>query len=67
MNVDKIEVGTYKCNCYILKKNNKIIIIDPGDKYKKILNKIENNDVIAILITHSHFDHIGALNNFIKD
>ena len=67
MNVDKIEVGTYKCNCYILKKNNKIIIIDPGDEYEKILNKIENNDVIAILITHSHFDHIGALNNFIKD
>ena len=67
MDVDKVEVGIYKTNCYILKKNNHVIVIDPGDEYHKILNKIGNCKVIAILITHNHFDHVGALNNFIND
>ncbi len=66
MKIDKIVVGPLQENCYILTKNNKVIIIDPGDEYSKIKEKI-NGEVIAILITHSHFDHVGALEELHKE
>ena len=64
MIVKTIKVGYLKTNCYILIKGNDAIIIDPGDEYSKIKKEIENLNLQAILITHHHFDHVGALNNF---
>lgn len=60
MNVKTIVVGYLQENCYIVEKNNRCIIIDPGDEYLKIIEQIKY-DVTAILITHNHFDHVGAL------
>lgn len=61
MNIKKVVVGPLEENCYILEKNNKCIIIDPGDEFEKIISNI-TCEVVGILITHYHFDHIGALN-----
>ena len=61
MNIDVLKVGYLQTNCYILKQNNKCIIIDPGDNCEIIMKSIKDFEVLAILITHSHFDHIGAL------
>jgi len=61
MQINKIVVGELETNCYILTKDNKCLIIDPGDEAANIINEI-NCDVIGIIITHYHFDHIGALN-----
>ncbi len=61
MIVKKIEVGPLDTNCYILIKNNKCLIIDPGDDEEKIKNAVGENKPLAILVTHYHFDHIGAL------
>lgn len=65
MNVKIIEVGYLKTNCYILEKDNKCLVIDPGDEFTKIDESIEKN-VIAVLVTHRHFDHIGALNELVE-
>ncbi len=65
MQVDCVVVGPLDENCYILKKNNTCLVIDPGDDYLKIKEKIGNNKVLGVLITHSHFDHVGALRNFL--
>lgn len=67
MNIDKIIVGSYRENCYLIIKNDKCLIVDPGDESKKIVSKIENLklNVLAILITHAHFDHVGALKDII--
>ena len=67
MKVKKIVVGKLQCNCYILEINNDIIIIDPGDNYDKIKEFIYNKNLIGVLITHNHFDHVGALNNLLND
>lgn len=67
MQIECVIVGDYRTNCYILSINNDCIIIDPGDEYDKIKNKIENKNILAILITHRHFDHIGALNQIINN
>lgn len=60
MKIIKIPVGYLEANCYILNKNNENLIIDPGDEFEKIQKQI-NGKVLGILITHHHFDHIGAL------
>lgn len=64
MKVEKVVVGSLEENCYILEVDNKVLVVDPGDEYDKIINKINGREILGILITHSHFDHVGALNEF---
>lgn len=66
MNIKIVVVGYLEENCYILKKDNNILVIDPGDEYEKI-KKCLNGNVVGVLITHSHFDHIGALSSLVND
>lgn len=61
MNIEKLEVGYLKTNCYIISKGNDCLIIDPGAEKDKIISKVGNLNVIGIIITHYHHDHIGAL------
>ena len=60
MEVKRIIVGPIRTNCYILNKDKECLIIDPGDEAERIKKEITNK-VIGILITHHHFDHVGAL------
>lgn len=64
MKITPVKVGYLEANCYILEKDGKIIVIDPGDEYDKIASIINNREIVKVLITHYHEDHIGALNNF---
>lgn len=66
MNIKTIKVGFLKENCYILEKNNYCLIVDPGDEYNIIKKNIKLNP-IGVLITHRHFDHIGALDELLND
>ena len=61
MRIDTIVVGDYQTNCYILSIDNKSIIIDPGDESDIIMKMISDNKLLAILVTHTHDDHIGAI------
>ena len=65
MKIEKVVTGPLEENCYILSNNNTCLVVDPGDDYQKIKEKIGDNKVLGVLITHSHFDHIGALRNFL--
>lgn len=62
MNIKRIVVGPLQENCYIIEKDGECIIIDPGDEVDKIIANIIYPPV-AILITHNHFDHVGALHS----
>lgn len=62
MNIEIIKVGSLETNCYVVSINNHLYVIDPGDELDKILDLIGNRKVDSILVTHRHFDHIGALN-----
>ena len=64
MEIDRVVVGNLQTNCYILSINNECLVIDPGDEYEKIKEVIGNKKVIGTIITHHHFDHIGAINYF---
>ena len=65
MKIEVVKVGDLECNCYLLEKDGKILVIDPGDDVDKIVNKINDREVVGIIITHYHFDHIGALDDII--
>lgn len=65
MEIKTIVTGVLDENCYVLIKNNTCLVVDPGDNYLKIKEAVADNKVLAVLITHSHFDHIGALRNFL--
>lgn len=63
MEVIKLTVGQLQSNAYILKKNHQVIIIDPGADFNRIDAHIKETDnVLAVILTHGHFDHIGAVN-----
>lgn len=65
MEVKRIITGALDENCYVLIKNGTCLVVDPGADYIKIREEIGDNKVLGVLITHSHFDHIGALRNFL--
>lgn len=66
MKIDRVIVGSYLENCYIVSQDNNCIIVDPGDSFEEIDEIINGMKVLAVLITHHHFDHIGALDSVIK-
>lgn len=67
MDIIKLPVGLYQANCYIVRKGRDVLIIDPGSKADRILTKLNSDDhVLAVLLTHGHFDHIGAVDEIIK-
>ncbi len=70
MKVIAMPVGELAANCYIVYCENtrKAAIIDPGADGQSILNSIqyEGLNVEHILLTHGHFDHIGAV-KFLKE
>lgn len=64
MKIDRVVVGSLSTNCYIISKDNACIVIDPGDEYSKIKSLIGNKKVLGAIVTHHHFDHVGALEYF---
>ncbi len=65
MQINCVTTGALDENCYVLKKDKTCLVIDPGDDYLKIKEQIGDAKVLGVLITHSHFDHVGALRNFL--
>lgn len=65
MEIKCVVTGFLDENCYLLIKDGKCLVVDPGDDFHKIKDEIGDNKVLGVLITHSHADHIGALRNFL--
>jgi hydroxyacylglutathione hydrolase len=65
MDVRMFTVGPVAENCYLLRHEDskRALIVDPGDEAERILGPVDELGltVEAILITHCHFDHIGAV------
>lgn len=63
MEITVIAQGPIETNIYIISNNEECIIIDPELTAGNIINKISelHKTPKAILLTHGHFDHIGAV------
>jgi glyoxylase-like metal-dependent hydrolase (beta-lactamase superfamily II) len=65
MLIKTIPVGQLETNCYVVSDEESLdcAVIDPGDESNAILDYLEDNHLKcrAILITHGHYDHVGAV------
>ena len=65
MQIKTLPVGHLETNCYIVSNENthECVVIDPGDESNCILDYIEDCHLkcTAILLTHGHYDHTGAV------
>jgi hydroxyacylglutathione hydrolase len=65
MEVRMFTVGMVQENTFVLRRDgsDRALIVDPGDEAEKLLAALEALGVTVegILITHTHFDHIGAV------
>lgn len=66
MKIKKVLVGSLQCNCYLLEKEGKALIIDPGDELNKILEVVGDCEIVGILLTHHHFDHVGCVEDLVN-
>ena len=55
-------------NCYILVNNGYALVVDPSSEVEKIESvlKEENVELVGVLVTHYHYDHVGALESLVK-
>ena len=71
MNIHTLSLGAYQTNTYILWQEGcgKCLVIDPGYDADTILDTVSRLglSVEAILLTHGHFDHVGAVKDLAAD
>jgi glyoxylase-like metal-dependent hydrolase (beta-lactamase superfamily II) len=65
MDVRMLTVGPVAENCFVLRRDgaDRGLIVDPGEEAERILHVVDELGIgiDAILVTHTHFDHIGAV------
>ena len=65
-----LSLGDYQTNCYIVsaKESKTCAVIDPGYNAAMILDCLQALELTpdAILLTHGHFDHVGAVKELVK-
>lgn len=68
MHIETFSLGPLGTNCYIVSKDKECLIIDPGGDAPIIDQYLESEGLkpLAILLTHAHYDHIGALEEIRK-
>jgi hydroxyacylglutathione hydrolase len=65
LDVQMFTVGMVQENCFLVRPEggDRAVIVDPGEEAPRLLQAIEESGVQldAILLTHTHFDHVGAV------
>ena len=71
MKIHILPLGDYQTNCYIVYDENasSCAILDPGYHPEKVLAKVKELGltVDAVLLTHGHFDHVGAVEKIVTE
>ncbi|WP_194745826.1 MBL fold metallo-hydrolase [Staphylococcus chromogenes] len=69
MEISYLPLGFVSTNTYFITNDSSLLLIDPAGESHKIINKIKelNKPLVAILLTHAHFDHIAALDDILAE
>ncbi|GII65703.1 MBL fold hydrolase [Sphaerisporangium krabiense] len=59
----RVVVGVLDTNCWVLhaRGDRRALVVDPGDEAGRVLAAVADLDVVAVLLTHAHFDHVLAV------
>lgn len=64
LQIETMVLGMVQTNCYLARntETNELLIVDPADEAERIISRIGELQArpVAVLLTHGHFDHIGA-------
>ncbi len=68
MQVRLFSVNTFGVNCYVVYDQGQAVIVDPGGPSQQVLDflKDENLEVVGIINTHGHADHIAGNAFFVE-
>lgn len=68
MKIKVFALGLLEANCYVVSENNDAVIIDPGHNEDTVDDyiKSEGLNIRAVILTHSHFDHMAGADYFAK-
>ncbi|CEA00045.1 putative metallo-hydrolase [Jeotgalicoccus saudimassiliensis] len=63
MKITRMPLGALQTNCYIVDNGERLLVIDPSAEPGAIIGKLKDIGlpVDGILLTHTHYDHFGAL------
>ena len=71
LQVKTLPLGAYQTNCYLVWDENSAtcVVIDPGYEPNTILLEAKKlgKEIAAILLTHGHFDHVGAVKDLVAE
>ena len=67
MNIQKLTLGLYQTNTYLLANDTEAVVIDPRYEADTILDALAGKTLKAILLTHGHFDHVGAVKELVAE
>ena len=65
MQMKTMPLGAYQTNCYLVwsEESDRCLVIDPGYEPERVLSEVARlgKTIEAVLLTHGHFDHVGAV------
>ena len=69
--IQTLVLGDYETNCYLVwaEGAQECVVIDPGYEPARILEEAKalGKTITAILLTHGHFDHVGAVKDLVAE
>lgn len=64
--VKRLVVGPLATNCYVVAAAEAAAVIDPGAQVGKIVKALDGLEVLAVMVTHGHSDHVGGVDGFLE-
>jgi glyoxylase-like metal-dependent hydrolase (beta-lactamase superfamily II) len=62
VHVERLQLGPLETNCWLVAEDaaSPLVGIDPADDDALLLDAVGDREVTAVVLTHGHFDHLGA-------
>jgi hydroxyacylglutathione hydrolase len=65
--IARLVVGPLATNCYVAAAAKEAVVIDPGGQVRTVLDATEGLEILAVLITHGHSDHVGGADGLLAE